>query len=630
MRREDDHRERRPQVLAEPPADPARLRLRLLATTDLHAEILPYDYHADRPAPGLGLATTATLIAEARAEATNTLLFDNGDLLQGTPMGDLWAQRAPEGVHPLIAAMKALGYDAATVGNHDFDYGLDHLDRTLADATWPVVSSNAVLTLGAEPAADRTLLPPATILDREMIDEAGRSHRLRIGVLGLLPPQVPVWNRAVLGDRLQVRDIAEAAAGHLAALRAEGCDLVVALCHSGIGAPEAQPEQEDAALPVAALEGIDAVVTGHSHLVFPAPGFPPRPGADATLGRLAGKPAVMAGARGSHLGVIDLLLARDAQGWRVAEAQVEARPVRRAGSPVQACPKLTALAAPAHAETLRHIRRPIGHSTVRIASHFALVAPTASLSLVAEAQAAHLAEHIAGSPLAGLPILSAAAPFKAGGRAGPAHYSDVPAGPLALRHAVDLYIYPNLIAAVRLTGAQIAEWLERAASLFARIEPGGVDQPLLDPEMPSYGFDPIQRLTFSIDLARPARYDAHGRIVRPEARRILDLRWQDRPLDPAQPFAVATNSYRAASCSRQFGPLPTWIGTEPIRDILSRHIARTSPLAPEVPRFWRFRPMPGTTAIFETAPAPAEPPPFLDLTRLPSSPAGFSRFRLAL
>lgn len=139
--------------------------------------------------------------------------------------------------------MKALGYDAATVGNHDFDYGLDHLDRTLADATWPVVSSNALLTLGAEPAADRTLLPPAAILDREMIDEAGQPHRLRIGVLGLLPPQVPVWNRAVLGDRLQVRDIAEAAAGHLAALRAEGCDLVVALCHSGIARPRPSPSR---------------------------------------------------------------------------------------------------------------------------------------------------------------------------------------------------------------------------------------------------------------------------------------------------------------------------------------------------------------------------------------------------
>ena len=614
-----------------PSSGPARLHLRLLATTDLHAEMMPYDYNADRPQPARGLACTATLIAEARAEAANVLLFDNGDLLQGTPLGDLWARRGVgESAHPVIEAMNLLGYDAATVGNHDFNYGLDFLSGALAGARFPVVSANAVLALGDDPAGDRTLLPPFVVLTRELRGPEGRLWPLRVGVIGFLPPQVPQWDRAVLGDRLATREIAEAAQGWVPAMRAAGCDLVVALCHSGIGEPEALPGQEDAAVPLARVPGVDVLVTGHSHLVFPSPRFEGLAEVDATAGRIAGKPAVMAGARGSHLGVIDLELERAADGWRVVAAAVEARPVERASGPAPADPALLDRLARPHAETLAHARQPIGRSLAAMTSHFALVAPSATVALVAEAQARHVAQKLAGTAFAGVPVLSAAAPFRAGGRAGPGNYTEIPAGTLALRHAADLYIYPNLIAALRLSGAQLAEWIERAASLFCRLTPGERDQPLIDASLPSYTFDLVHGLDFAIDLSEPARYDPHGRLIRPEARRIRDLAHRGRPVAPDDSFVIATNSYRAGGAARFFGEIPVWMGAEAVRDIVARHIAETSPLTPAAPPFWSFVPMPGTSAWVCSAPHPSEPPPHLALTRLADTAEGFSCFRLDL
>lgn len=292
-------------------AEPAQagLSLRLLATTDLHGHLAGYDYFEDRPCIETGLARLASLIGTARAEAVNTLLLDNGDFLQGSPLVDYWARErglSPGEVHPMIAAMNALCYDAVTVGNHEFNFGLDFTLRALDGAAFPVVSANAVQREGASPAEDETLFAPWVILERDLADAAGQARRLRIGVIGFLPPQTVLWDRALLSGLMSTRGIAEAARAHVPALRAAGADIVVALAHTGI-APEIAPdtpehEIEDAALPLAEVEGIDVIVCGHTHALFPAPGLPPAPGLDPMRGTLCGKPAVLPGRWGSHLG----------------------------------------------------------------------------------------------------------------------------------------------------------------------------------------------------------------------------------------------------------------------------------------------------------------------------------------
>lgn len=593
---------------ALPAPDPDLVDLRILATSDVHGWLEAWDYHAARPLPAAGLARTAGLIARARAGSGNTLLFDNGDFLQGSPLAD-WSVTAQ--AHPIIAAMNHLRYDAATLGNHEFNFGLDALSRALSGAGFPIVSANVAHLDGS------ALVPRTTVLQREVADGAGRRHALRIGVIGFLPVQVMVWDHSLLSGRVTVETATAAARHHLGALR-DRCDLVVALCHGGIGHASAPEDAEDVATVLAGLPGIDVVVAGHSHLVFPSARFAGMEGVDAVQGTLQGKPAVMPGSRGSHLGVIDLRLRPG--NWTVANARSEA--VAVGAAPADAA--IRRVIRTAHDAVLAEMDRPVGCTDMPLNSFFALVAPSHATALIAEASASHLRTET------DLPVLGTGQPFKCGGRGGADHYTDIPAGPLSLRHAGDLYGYPNTIAALRLTGAEIALWLERAAGAFRTIRAGEADQPLLEPSFASYNFDIVHGVEFRIDLSRPAMFDAAGQRV--SEGRILDLRLNGAPLDPEAEFAVATSSYRAGGTGG-FAPRPPFLtGGTLMRDVVACHLA-SRPATPPRPPFWRFAPMPGTSVIFRTSPRAAghlDEVPHLPLTPLGQDADGFLVMRLDL
>ena len=299
-----------------------RLRLRLLGLTDLHANLYPYDYYRDCPDDSVGLARAASLVAEARREAPNCLLFDDGDILQGTPLGDLAAEAIiadPKAVHPVIAAMNTLDYAVATLGNHDFNYGLEALERAYAQARFPVVCCNVRKSDGSP------WFPPSIVIERGFVDESGTARQLKVGVIGVAPPQIAQWDEAHVRGRLTMVDIVEAVRAELGELRAR-VDLVVVLCHSGISRLASTRGEENAGQDLAKLDGVDALFLGHQHLLLPGEDFVGLPGVDAERGTIHGKPAVMAGFWGSHLGIIDLGLEMDA-GWRVVEARVEVRPI---------------------------------------------------------------------------------------------------------------------------------------------------------------------------------------------------------------------------------------------------------------------------------------------------------------
>jgi 2',3'-cyclic-nucleotide 2'-phosphodiesterase/3'-nucleotidase len=626
-----------PNPIHDDPA-PERVLLRVLATTDIHVHIHPYDYYADCPAPNLGLARIAALIEALRSETPNCLLLDNGDMLQGSPLGDFVAEvrgLAADDIHPAIAAMNALQYDAATLGNHEFNYGLDFLTRALGPARFPVVCANVAIRRGAAPLADETLLPPYIVLRRGLIDAGGAVHEIGIGIIGALPPQIMIWDRAHLSGRIHARDIVEAIAPRIEVMRAEGADVVVALCHSGIGQTEVCAGMENAATAVAALPGIDAVIAGHSHLVFPGPSFGGHPAADLVHGRLAGRPAVMPGCFGSHLGVIDLQLERAEGRWRVAGSRAEVLTAEEMGS-ATAHPRLLAVTEQDHLAALRHVREPVGRTLLPLTTYFGMLPGNAALTVIAEAQARHVARALSGTPYAQLPLLSATAPFKMGGRGGPGFYTDVPSGPMSVRHVSDLYPYPNTICAVLVTGAQLVDWLEHAAGIFHRIVPGLPDQPLIDTDAPSSHFDVIEGVTWEIDLSAPARFSLSGDLIHPFARRIRDLRHAGRPVDPAGQFVVVTNSYRAGGG----GAFPGLRGNNivfeeprPNRDILIQHVAEAGTVGEARPAVWRFRPLRGTTVTFDSAPRAAAHLDSLAPLRVEAAglaPGGFARFRLQL
>ena len=596
--------------------------LRIMATTDLHMHILPFDYVTGTPSLTTGLARTAALIRAARAEVPNALLFDNGDFLHGSPLGDeilrTFARdmHGPRGRHPIVAAMARLGYDAVTLGNHDFDHGIDHLGQVLATAPFPVVSSNlsilpqgAMAGLGPAPVA-----VPFALIDREVRDRAGAARALKIGVIGFLPPGTM---NALRGSRFRakVRDIVGSARMMVPLLRGLGADLVIALAHSGIG-PEADAKGlENAVVPLAAVPGIDAIVAGHAHQVFPCDagtGWPAP--VDVGRGRIHGVPVVAAGFWGSHLGIIDLTLARDPGNghWRVRDARSEARPISRRDpgsgkvlAEVEPDPAILKMLERLHRTTLQKTCETVGRTRRRLHSYFAAVAPSSALDIVHRAMLWYTEGLVAGTALEALPRIASTAPFKAGGLAGPGFYVDIPPGDISLSALADLYLYPNDLVALRLTGAELVDWMERAASVFNRLEPGRDDQALMAAETPVYGFESLAGIDWEIDLSVPARYDREGKLADPEAQRIRAPRLAGVPLAPDREVLLLTNSFRATGGGGYPVPDPGRIALDPavgVREILRAYLAETGPYDAEPLASWRFAPLGGVRARFLTAP----------------------------
>ena len=269
-------------------ASAGQAHLRIMETTDIHVAVMPYDYYADKPNDTMGLARTAQIIGGFRREAGNSLLVDNGDYLQGNPMGDwiAYERGMKEGdMHPVIQAMNVLGYDCGTLGNHEFNYGLSFMDKVNAGAGYPLVCANLVrgTVLADNPRNDDLYIKPYVILDRTVVDGTGQEHAIRIGFIGFVPPQIMVWDSRHLSGNVMTRDIVEAAAAWVPQMKEEGADIVVALSHSGIDAKRVDG-MENASLFLGQVEGIDAIFTGHQHLVFPGKAFEGLEGVDAARG----------------------------------------------------------------------------------------------------------------------------------------------------------------------------------------------------------------------------------------------------------------------------------------------------------------------------------------------------------
>ncbi|WP_172198795.1 bifunctional 2',3'-cyclic-nucleotide 2'-phosphodiesterase/3'-nucleotidase [Saccharibacillus qingshengii] len=575
--------------------------LRVLETTDLHVHMMNYDYYGDRPVLDYGFAQTAALIRQARAECRNVLLFDNGDLLQGNPMGDYVASGGildrTGRIHPVYEAMNSLGYDAATLGNHEFNYGLEYLGQALKGSAFPYTNANLYLD-GEEGVNSPHYLPPYLLLERTIEDEQGGVHPIKIGVIGLVTPQIMNWDKANLEGRLKAKDMVESAKTFVPKLKAQGADLVILLAHCGYEEVEEAPMTENAVLHLSRVPDIDVILFGHAHKVFPGPAFAGKEGVDPVQGTINGIPAVEAGYAGDHLGVVDLELEWTGGSWNVTKGRAEARPVydaTAAAARVRTDEQVADSLSEAHAGTLSYIRTAVGESTEPIDSFFALVSDSASVQIVNDAQRWYLQQEMRGTPYEGLPVLAAGAPFKTGGRYGPAYYTNIPAGPLAVKHIADLYNYPNTLCALLLTGAEIREWLEWAAGLFLRIDPqGGDGQSLIDPDFPSFNFDIIDGVSYTIDISQPAKYSASCELLHAEASRIGDLRFEGRLVGADERFVIATNNYRAFSTpvANPDGQRIILASPDENRQILTDYIRSSASLAPTADHNWKLTGVP--------------------------------------
>ncbi|HFI0144279.1 TPA: bifunctional 2',3'-cyclic-nucleotide 2'-phosphodiesterase/3'-nucleotidase [Streptococcus suis] len=530
------------------PVEGQSVDVRILATTDLHTNLVNYDYYQDKPVETLGLAKTAVLIEEAKAENSNVVLVDNGDTIQGTPLGNYKSIIDPieEGEqHPMYTALDTLGFDAGTLGNHEFNYGLDYLRKVIATAGMPLVNANVL-----NPVTKEFAYQPYTIIDKTFTDTSGKAVGLKIGITGIVPPQILNWDKAYLEGKVIVRDAVEAVRDIVPVIRENGADIVLVLSHSGIGDDQYEVGEENVGYQIASLPGIDAVITGHSHAEFPGTAEKPSfyakyAGVDDTNGKINGTPVTMAGKYGDHLGVIDLNLTYTDGKWTTTSSKAAIRKINTKSTVADS--RIVDLAKEAHTETINYVRQQVGETTAPINSFFALVQDDPSVQIVNNAQIWYAKQQLAGTPEANLPILSAAAPFKAGTRGDATAYTDIPAGPIAIKNVADLYLYDNVAAILKVNGAQLKEWLEMSAGQFNQVDPNSTEpQNLINTDYRTYNFDVIDGVTYQYDITQPNKYDRSGKVVNETASRVRNLQYNGQAVTDEQEFIVVTNNYRAS------------------------------------------------------------------------------------
>jgi len=600
--------------------------LAVLETTDLHANVLGYDYYKLAPDATLGLERTATLIRQARAEFPNTLLLDNGDTIQGTALADYQALVRPVQCGETLAiykAMNALGVEGGSVGNHEFNYGLDYLGQVTATPfqvdgavprrapckgpDFPVVLANVTSLQTGKP-----LFPPYRILDKRITasgpDGKPLQATVKVGIIGFTTPAIMGWDKRALEGRVRTEGWKETAERYIPEMRAQGADLVIAISHAGLDGRPYAPDMENGSWYLTQVPGIDAMLIGHSHEVFPnaaskSPAFS-LPGVDKVRGSVHGVPTVMAGLWGKDLGIVGLQLRHDGRRWVVQRDRttVQTRSVVGADKrPVAADPAIAPLVAAEHEATIKYVKTPIGSTDFRMSTYFADVGDMSAIQIVNQAQADYLARYVKANlpQYAALPVLSVSAPFKSGA-AGPADYTDVAPGAIALNNAADLYLYPNTLYGVKVDTAGLKAWLERAAERYNTIDPASTaPQQLVNPNFAGFNLDLLTSpdVSYEIDLSQAA------------GRRIKALRYRGAAVADSQEFLVATNNFRASGG----GGFPGLDGSKTVfaspdanRDILIAYVQSAKALSRSAngsARSWRFTPLQTKgPVVFRSAP----------------------------
>ena len=613
-------------TLPAPTAAGSTATLALLETTDLHANVLSYDYYKLQDEPSIGLERTAALIAQARSEFPNNLLLDNGDTIQGTALADYQALVKPLACGQTLAiykAMNLLKVDGGGIGNHEFNYGLAFLSQVTgnqfdvdsvdaakprcAGPQFPQVLANVYSVKSGKP-----LFAPYHIIDKKITatgaDGKTITSTVKVGIISFAPPTIMSWDKRWLEGRVYTQGVRETAEKFIPEMRARGAELVVAISHGGLDNSPYSPTMENGNYYLSQVPGVDAMLIGHSHQLFPnAASTVPQfnlPGVDKTRGLVNGVPTVMANLWGKHLGVIGLHLRHDGRQWVIDKAQttVEARGIQNADkSYVQPDAAIAQLVAAEHAATIAYVQTPVGSTDFRMSTYFADVGDISAIEVVNQAQAGYLASYVKANlpQYASLPVLSMSSPFKSGS-AGVTDYTDVKAGNVALNNAADLYLYPNALYGVKMTGAELKAWLEHSAQRFNTIDPGkAAPQELINTAHPSYNFDTItsQDVSYEIDVTQPP------------GQRIRGLRYQGKPVDAQQEFLIATNNYRASGG----GNFPGLDGSKTVlaspdnnRELLIAHVAQQKNLtraANGAARSWRFAKVATRgPVVFHTAP----------------------------
>ncbi|MCR8745464.1 bifunctional 2',3'-cyclic-nucleotide 2'-phosphodiesterase/3'-nucleotidase [Romboutsia lituseburensis] len=565
--------------------------LRVVGTSDLHGSIMDYDYYTLQDSQKYGLVKLSTIMKNVKSEVDktgdkdnidNTVIFDNGDTIQGNPFADYYNNfKTVTGEHPIYKAMNEVGYDSATLGNHEFNYKLDFLQKIVNEneknkKNLDILSSNVYDVKG-----EKNLFKPYEIITETVVDSTGKQQTVKIGVIGFTPEDILVWDKQNLEGKVSVKSFKESAEKFVPKMKAEGADIIVGLAHFGNDTKDVNN--------LAKVEGIDALVTGHSHA--------------SDSGKIEGTevPFIQPINNASELGVIDLKLKQENGKWVIDKGNTKTN-IRKVydknnNIDIKRDENLSKFVESYHKPVVDYVKSPVGKTTKDLQSYFTLVQDDASVELVADAQTQYLKkllkEDESMKKYNGLPILSAAAPFKTGGRSDspdPTDFVNIKSGNISISDVSSLYKYPNTYTVLKIKGSEVKEWLERSAAVFNTIDPNKKEeQQLVNLNFRGYMFDTIEGLKYEVDVTKHPKYDTSGKMINKDSERIVNLTYNGKPLDKNQEFLVITNNYRAGA--EQFAGKTVYAGQEESRQVVSNYIKEKGTITPNADNNWTIKPV---------------------------------------
>lgn len=499
--------------------------LTVLGTSDTHGNVYNWDYYRDAEFDDskhndVGVAKLATLVNQIRAERKGkaTLVLDAGDTIQGTPLATYYAKQEPitetGATHPMANAMNVLKYDAVTLGNHEFNYGLPLLATWIGQLGFPALAANAINEKTGKPA----FLP---YVIKEVALGGYDSPTLKVGILGLTNPGVAIWDKANVEGRLVFADMVATAAKWVPVMRERGADLVIISAHGGDSGTSSYgpelPNENPVALIAEQVPGIDAILFGHAHNEVPQ-----RFVTNKTTGVqvLTSEPSKW----GQRLTRMDFTVTKVKGRWQVVSKSATTLNTNT----VVEDPAVLAAVRGQHDTTVGYVNQVVAQSTEELSTVESRYKDTPILDFINHVQAEVVGKALAGTAYAGLPVLSQASPFS--------RTAVFPAGDVRIRDVAGLYVFDNTLEAVVMTGAEVKAYLEYSAKYFKTWAAGEtIDLPNInDPNVPDYNYDVISGLEYDIDIAKPVGQ----RITR------LVLPGTDTPVAADAQFVVAVNNYR--------------------------------------------------------------------------------------